>query len=110
MRLRVAGPAEFAGDVMGDVHTRRARKLEMQLSEDICTVVAYVPQPELMNYANDLHNMSQGRATYHTQFSHYQEWGSDDEAGGGAGVPSPLKPVPPTLSAGAAAEPSFDEP
>jgi translation elongation factor EF-G len=82
----------------------------MQPSDNIYTVVAYVPQPELINYANDLHNMSQGRATYQMEFSRYQDWGSDDDTGGGVGVPSPLKPVPPTLSAGAAAEPPFDEP
>ncbi len=53
MRVRVALPDEVLGDVMGDLNTRRASILEMQPGTDLQHIVAYVPQPELINYATD---------------------------------------------------------
>jgi translation elongation factor EF-G len=109
MRVRVALPGEFLGDVMGDLNTRRASIVEMQPGTDLQHIVAFVPQPELINYATDLRTMTEGRASFEAEFSHFQFWGNDDDASGGPGVRSPLKPIPPTLSAGAAAEPASDQ-
>ena len=117
MRVRATTPGEFLGDVMGDLHTRRGQiegleqfeNVEPQPQADFYTVLAYVPRPELINYVTALRSLTQGRASFEMEFSHYQDWGSDDAPDDGAGVRSPLKPSPPTRSAGAAAQPPADE-
>jgi translation elongation factor EF-G len=109
MKVRVDTPDEFIGDVMADFHTRRAEVGEMQPGAgSSVAVVAYVPMVELYGYAKDLDSMTHGRASFEMAFSHYQDRGTDD-GGDVAGVPSPLKPIPPSLSASAAAEPPLDD-
>jgi translation elongation factor EF-G len=112
MRVRVTTPAEFLGDIMGDLNARRAQvegMEEPQAPGQLYTVVACVLRRELFNYATDLRSMTQGRGSFEMEFSHYQDWGSDDAPDDGAGVPSPLKPSPPTRSASAAAQPPPDD-
>jgi len=95
--------------VVSDLNCRRGQIQSLDPRQNGRVVRAWVPQVELHYYATDLHGMTQGRGTYATAFSHYRDLGGDDDDGGPAGVFSPLKPLPPTLSAGAAAEPPSDE-
>jgi len=107
MKVHVGTPDEFIGDVLADFRTRRAHVQTMEPgANNIITVVAQVPLVELAGYPKELDAMTHGRAIFEMTFSHYQDRGTDD--GESVGVPSPIKPVPPTLSAGAAAEPPFD--
>jgi translation elongation factor EF-G len=107
MRLGVATPDEFLGDVMSDLVARQARILGVERAGDRRIVVAWVPRTELYHYADDLDHMTRGLASYQAAFSHYQAEGDDPDDW--AGVPSPLKPRPPTRSATAAAEPPPDD-
>ena len=111
MRVRVSTPDEFLGHVMGDLHARRAQVEGMRplSTGNVYTVLAYVPETDLFNYPSDLRRMTQGRASFETEFSHYRDSGSDDAPDNGAGVRSPLKPSPPTRSAAAAAQPPTDD-
>ncbi|MBX5493531.1 MAG: elongation factor G [Chloroflexi bacterium] len=71
MRVEVTTPEEFLGDVMGDLSGRRAHIEGMDLRGNAQVVRASVPLSEMFGYATDLRSMTQGRATYTMEFSHY---------------------------------------
>ena len=71
MRVEVTTPEEFLGDVMGDLSGRRAHIEGMDLRGNAQVVRATVPLSEMFGYATDLRSLTQGRATYTMEFSHY---------------------------------------
>jgi elongation factor G len=71
MNVEVTVPSEFAGDIMGDLNTRRAHIHGMNPDGPNTTIEASVPQSEMLRYATDLRSMTQGRGTYTMQLSHY---------------------------------------
>lgn len=74
MNIRVSVTETFMGDVMGDLNTRRGQVTGMDSGENGVTVIeAQVPGGEIQRYATDLRSMTQGRGTYESEFSHYQE-------------------------------------
>ncbi len=73
MAVEVVTPADYMGDVMGDLNRRRGI---LQGMEDIPTgksIQAEVPLSEMFGYATDLRSLTQGRASYTMQFSKYNE-------------------------------------
>jgi elongation factor G len=72
MEVEVVTPDEFLGDVMGDLNSRRGQVEGMEPRGNAQVVRAKVPLAEMFGYATDLRSMTQGRATYSMQFSHYQ--------------------------------------
>jgi elongation factor G len=73
MKLEVATPKEFLGDIIGDLNSRRARVEAVELRAWTHIVRCYLPLAESFGYATDLRSISQGRATYSMEFHHYQE-------------------------------------
>jgi elongation factor G len=71
MKVEVQAPVEFAGDLMGDMNSRRGRISGMETKGTTQIVRAVVPMSEMLNYQNDLISMTQGRASYHMEFDHY---------------------------------------
>jgi len=71
MRVEVQAPVEFAGDLMGDMNSRRGRVAGMETKGATQIIHAIVPMSEMLNYQNDLISMTQGRASYHMDFDHY---------------------------------------
>ena len=71
MHVEVTVPSEFAGDIMGDLNTRRAHIHGMTPDGPNTVIEASVPQSEMLRYATDLRSMTQGRGTYSMQVSHY---------------------------------------
>jgi elongation factor G len=71
MHVEVTIPSEFAGDIMGDLNTRRAHIRGMNPDGPNTIVEADVPQSEMLRYATDLRSMTQGRGTYTMRVSHY---------------------------------------
>lgn len=71
--IEIVVPEEFTGDVMGDLNTRRAQVHGMNPGGGMTTITANAPQAELLRYATDLRAITQGRGTYRTRLSHYQE-------------------------------------
>ncbi len=69
--IEVKCPEEFMGDVMGDLSSRRGKILGMESEGQFQVVKAKIPLAELHGYATTLRSMTQGRATYSRQFSHY---------------------------------------
>jgi elongation factor G len=73
MSVEVVTPAEFMGDVMGDLSSRRGHIAGMEQRGSAQVIDATVPLSMMFGYATDLRSMSQGRATYTMQFKHYSE-------------------------------------
>jgi elongation factor G len=71
MKVDVETPAEFAGDLMSDFNARRGRISGMDLKGAMQTIRAQVPMSEMLNYQNDLISKTQGRASFHMEFDHY---------------------------------------
>jgi len=71
--VEVVVPDEYMGDVMGDLSGRRGHILGMEPRAGAQVIRAEVPLASMFGYATDLRSMSQGRAVYTMQFSHYSE-------------------------------------
>ncbi|MDY6893727.1 MAG: elongation factor G [Chloroflexota bacterium] len=73
MKLEVATPKEFLGDIIGDLNAMRARVEAVELRAWTHIIRCYLPLAESFGYTTNLRSMSQGRATYSMEFDHYQE-------------------------------------
>jgi elongation factor G len=73
MDVEVVTPADYMGDVIGDLSSRRGKIGGMTQRAGAQVVAASVPLSEMFGYSTTLRSMSQGRAIYSMQFSHYQE-------------------------------------
>jgi len=73
MKVEVATPEEYMGDVMGDLNRRRGLVQGMEDTPAGKTISAHVPLAEMFGYATDLRSMSQGRANYSMEFLAYAE-------------------------------------
>jgi elongation factor G len=80
MRVEVTMPEAFMGDVIGDLNSRRGHVEAYEsrgsgIAGDAGTTVvqAFVPLAEMFGYATDLRSMTQGRASYSMELSHYAE-------------------------------------
>jgi elongation factor G len=71
--VEVVVPDEYMGDVMGDLTSRRGRIEGIEPRAGAQVIRANVPLATMFGYATDVRSMSQGRATYTMQFSHYAE-------------------------------------
>lgn len=74
MAVEVETPEEYAGNVMGDLSSRRGMVQGMDdLPGGGKVIKAEVPLSEMFGYSTTLRSMSQGRATYTMEFKHYAE-------------------------------------
>jgi elongation factor G len=73
MDVEVVTPEEYLGDVMGDLSSRRGKIGGIHARRTAQVVGASVPLAEMFGYATSLRSLSQGRAVYTMQFSHYDE-------------------------------------
>jgi elongation factor G len=73
MDVEVVTPDDYMGSVNGDLRSRRGRIEGMSQRSDAQVVRAMVPLSEMFGYSTTLRSMTQGRAIYTMQFSHYDE-------------------------------------
>jgi elongation factor G len=73
MQVEVTMPEQFMGDVIGDLNSRRGQVEGMDSRGSTQVVRAFVPLAEMFGYATDLRSMTQGRASYSMELSHYAE-------------------------------------
>jgi elongation factor G len=67
-------PEEFTGEVVGDLHARRAQIESLDLRPTgVQAVTAHVPLAEMFGYATDLRSATQGRGTFTMEFAHYAQ-------------------------------------
>ena len=67
----VTVPADYMGDIMGDLNSRRARVLGMEQEGTKSIVHAEVPLAEMQTYTADLRSMTQGRGVFNMKFLRY---------------------------------------
>ncbi|MBE2220876.1 MAG: elongation factor G [Anaerolineae bacterium] len=70
-KATVTVPADYMGDIMGDMNSRRARVLGIDQEGTKSIVQTEVPLAEMQTYAQDLRSMTQGRGVYAMEFYHY---------------------------------------
>ena len=63
MNVEIQAPVEYAGDLMGDLNSRRGRIAGMDTKGSTQFIRAQVPMSEMLNYQSDLTAMTQGRAS-----------------------------------------------
>jgi elongation factor G len=73
MKVEIHTNEEFMGDIMSDLSHRRGRPQGMDSKNGVQIVEATVPLAEMLNYAAALRSMTQGRSSFHMEFSHYEE-------------------------------------
>jgi elongation factor G len=73
MNVEVTCPSENAGDVIGDLNSRRGRINGMEPAGEVAVVRASAPMAEMLTYESTLRSMTGGRGGYHLEFSHYEE-------------------------------------
>jgi elongation factor G len=73
MRVEVTMPDQFMGDVIGDLNSRRGLIEATEARGSTTVVRTFVPLSEMFGYATDLRSMTQGRASYSMELSHYAE-------------------------------------
>jgi elongation factor G len=73
MDIEVVTPTEYMGEVLGDLNSRRGKIGGMTQRGEAQVIAASVPLAEMFGYSTVLRSLTQGRAVYTMQFSHYAE-------------------------------------
>jgi elongation factor G len=73
MHVDISAPSEYVGDLMGDLNSRRGRVEGVDAEEDSQVVHARVPLAEMLTYGSTLRSLTQGRGSFHMEYSHYEE-------------------------------------
>jgi elongation factor G len=71
--IEIVVPEEYLGDVIGDLNSRRGKISGILPRKDAQVVSGTVPLSEMFGYATQLRSITQGRAIYTMQFSHYEK-------------------------------------
>jgi len=73
MSVEAVTPEEFVGIVQGDLNSRRGNIRGIEMRGGAQAIAADVPLASMFGYVSNLRSMTQGRATYTMQFSHYAQ-------------------------------------
>ena len=71
MKTEIVLPEEFMGEVIGDLNTRQGKIEQIMSKGPVQVITASVPLSKMFGYSTALRSVSQGRATFSMQFSHY---------------------------------------
>ncbi len=77
MKVVVTVPEQFMGDIVGDINARRGMIKEIndrgEGNARVKEIESEVPLANMFGYATQMRSMTQGRASYSMEFSHYNE-------------------------------------
>ncbi len=73
MKMKILTPAQFLGDIIGDLNSRGARIDGIEPFKDSCFIRCFVPLARTFGFVSDLRSLSQGRATHTMEFYRYEE-------------------------------------
>ncbi len=73
MKVEIVVPPEYLGEVLGDINSRRGKVGGIIPRPDAQVVAVSVPLAEMFGYATVLRSITQGRAVYTMEFSHYNK-------------------------------------
>ena len=71
MSIEIITPEEFMGQVVSDLNSRRGKTTRVEYRAGTNVITGEVPLANMFGYATDLRSLTQGRATFTLQFSHY---------------------------------------
>jgi elongation factor G len=71
MKVEIEAPEEFAGNLMGDLNSRRGRVQGMDSKGRTTVINAQVPMAEMLTYGTLLTSMTQGKGSYRMEMDHY---------------------------------------
>jgi elongation factor G len=71
MSIEIITPEEFMGQVVADLTSRRGKTTNVEYRGGTNVIAGDVPLANMFGYATDLRSLTQGRATFTLQFSHY---------------------------------------
>jgi elongation factor G len=71
MSIEIITPEEFMGQVVADLTSRRGKTTKVEYRGGTNVIVGEVPLANMFGYATDLRSLTQGRAIFTLQFSHY---------------------------------------
>ena len=74
MDVEILTPKQHTGDVIADANARRGKVFKMEARDGLDIIRAYIPLSHMFGYSTDLRSLSQGRATFSMELSHYGEW------------------------------------
>lgn len=75
MKLEISSPEEYTGSIINNISNRRGRLESMELYNNTQVIKGCVPLAELFGYSTVLRSLTQGRAGFNMEFSHYEESG-----------------------------------
>ena len=73
MKIQIVVPADFLGDITGDLQSKRGKIEGMGDRGNVRVVDAKVPLSEMFGYATKLRSMTQGRGSFSMEFDKYEE-------------------------------------
>ncbi|KKQ97842.1 MAG: Elongation factor G, partial [Candidatus Woesebacteria bacterium GW2011_GWB1_39_12] len=73
MKIEVSTPDEFMGDIIGDLSSKRSQIQGTEKRGNMTVILGQVPLAEVPGYATKLRSISQGRASFYMEPSHYEE-------------------------------------
>jgi elongation factor G len=73
MSIEIITPEEFMGQVVSDLNSRRGKTTRVEYRAGTNVIAGEVPLAKMFGYATDLRSLTQGRATFTLQFSHYNQ-------------------------------------
>jgi elongation factor G len=73
MKVEVSTPDDFMGDIIGDLSSKRAQIQGTEKRGMVTVINAQAPLAEMSGYATKLRSISQGRANFYMEPSHYDE-------------------------------------
>ncbi|MGR6835749.1 elongation factor G [Syntrophomonas erecta] len=73
MKLEITSPEEFTGNIISNINNRRGRLESMEMQNNTQVIRSCVPLAELFGYSTVLRSLTQGRAGFSMEFSHYEK-------------------------------------
>jgi elongation factor G len=73
MKMEIMAPEQFMGDLIGDLNSRRGHIENIETRNGMTTIHSIVPLAKTFGYSTVIRSLTQGRANYSLEFSHYQE-------------------------------------
>ena len=72
MLMEVITPAQYTGDVVGDLNSKRGKILNMGIKQNKDLIEAEIPLAETFGHSTDLRSRTQGRASFSMKFLKYE--------------------------------------
>lgn len=72
MKVEITTPAEYVGDIMADINSRRGKVKSLETKLHTQVVRAEVPLAEMFEYSTAMRSLTKGRASYSMEPLHFE--------------------------------------